>query len=289
MPGAQAAISDSRKKFGAKIELISSVRTSRSLFFRLLLQGVRQLFALIIGSFLIAQLLSLVLFQKPLDLSSQRFDTGAAWITGFGALVVSCLYVFVARSRAAGASRQYLSLKDDPPFVLFLRSFKQDLGGGWLFGSPLGTSDLEANLVAIAENHGKVVIAIDNTGEPGISGGAVRLRADSNIWEEVVHELARCASGIIVDATRLTPGLKLEIETIGKRSTEYPDALILLGAKAEHLSTLLDAPLPIKSKGLAAYAFHNGRIVEKRAARQLDLIDGFFSRLSGQAPIQNKD
>lgn len=94
------------------------------------------------------------------------------------------------------------------PYALYLRSFVADTSAHSGIGNVRG----EAETIAV-EAFAPIgpSIALDNVSNAGVSGGALRIQTDHDIWRDVVKDLGRDAAMMWLDASHTTLSLRDEI------------------------------------------------------------------------------
>lgn len=123
------------------------------------------------------------------------------------------------------------------PYALYLRSFVADTASH----SGLGNVRGEAETIAV-EAFAPIgpSIALDNVSNAGVTGGALRIQTDHDIWRDVVKDLGRDAVMMWLDASHTTLSLRDEIGYFF--DFENPvctrGALFILGDRKARLSHL---------------------------------------------------
>ncbi len=123
------------------------------------------------------------------------------------------------------------------PYALYLRSFIADTAAH----SGLGNVRGEAETIAV-EAFAPIgpSVALDNVSNAGVTGGALRIQTDHDIWRDVVKDLGRDAAMMWLDASHTTLSLRDEIGYFFDFANPVctRGALFILGDKATRLSHL---------------------------------------------------
>ena len=123
------------------------------------------------------------------------------------------------------------------PYALYLRSFVADTAAH----SGLGNVRGEAETIAV-EAFAPIgpSVALDNVSNAGVTGGALRIQTDHDIWRDVVKDLGRDAAMMWLDASHTTLSLRDEIGYFFDFANPVctRGALFILGDKATRLSHL---------------------------------------------------